>query len=362
MKIIDRYLLKQYCQAFFFALGCFALIVLVSQFFDKVDTFLNYKTPITRILVFLVYRLPFWLVQVMPVATLLATLFTMSNFLRYNELTAMKASGLSIYRIILPLVLFSLGLSILTFTFNETMASQLTYKAKLYEKHKIRHEEGLDYLKRDNVIYYGQDHRIYNIRFFDGEKSTMQDILIDEFGPGNVLQKQLIARAGQWQDDHWHFSEGLSREFDVAGGAILKEEKFSALDIKLPETPADFQREAKLSDEMDYRELKQYIERLRKNGISANKEEVELGLKFSYPFANVIIMLLGIPFALWTRQASKIVNFGTGMVIAFVFWGSIEVGHALGENKVLSPLLAAWLSNIVFGVFAWWLLVKKVRK
>jgi lipopolysaccharide export LptBFGC system permease protein LptF len=108
--------------------------------------------------------------------------------------------------------------------------------------------------------------------------------------------------------------------------------------------------------------LKDYIIRLRKNGLPSNKEQVELGLKFSYPFANLVIMLMGIPFALWTKQSSKVMNFGTGMVIAFIFWGSIEVGHALGENKVLSPLLAAWLSNFFFGSIAAWLVVKKVRK
>lgn len=362
MKIIDRYVLKQYGQAFFFALSCFALIVLISQFFDKIDTFLNYKTPPLRILVYLFYRLPFWLVQVMPIATLLATLFALSNLLRYNELTAMKASGLSLYRILLPLFLFTAVLSGLTFFFNETLASPLEYKAKLFEKHKIRHEEGLDYLMRSNVIYYGQQNRIYNIRFFDGQNSSMQDVQIDEFNGTHNLIKQFVAKSGQWLDNTWVFSDGIIREFDPQGKNILKEEKFNQTTLALPEKPGDFQREAKKSTEMDYRELKDYIIRLRKNGLPANKEQVELGLKFSYPFANLVIMLMGIPFALWTKQSSKVMNFGTGMVIAFIFWGTIEVGHALGENMVLTPLLAAWISNIFFGSIAAWLLVKKVRK
>ncbi|MDD5491379.1 MAG: LptF/LptG family permease [bacterium] len=362
MKIIDRYVLKQYGQAFFFALSCFALVVLISQFFDKIDTFLNYKTPPYKIIIYLFYRLPFWLVQVMPIATLLATLFSLSNMLRHNELTAMKASGLSLYRLLLPLFLFTAILSGLTFIFNETLASPLEYKAKLYEKHKIRHEEGLDYLMRNNVIYFGQDDRIYNIRFFDGQNNTMQDVQIDEFSKNRILVKQLVAKLGQWKDNHWIFTDGIIREFDQQGQNIIREEKFDLINPVLPETPSDFQREAKKSTEMNYRELKNYIIRLRKNGIPANKEQVELGLKFSYPFANMIILLVGIPFALWTKQASKVMNFGTGMGIAFIFWGTIEVGHALGENKVLTPLLAAWLSNIIFGSIGVWLLTKKVRK
>ncbi len=361
MKIIDRYILKEYGQSFFFALGCFALVVLISQFFDKVDTFLNYKTPIAKIMIYLVYRLPFWVVQVMPVATLLATLFTLSNFQRNNELTALKASGVSLYRVIAPLLVFGLLVSLFTFTFNEQLASPLAYKAKLFEKNKIRHEEGLDYLKRDNVILFGEDRRIYNIRFYDGERNIMQDVLIDELDQHKALIRQLIARKGTWQDQRWVFTDGLSREFDERGN-ITKEEKFSQLERVFPEVPADFLREAKRSDEMNYSELKQYINRLRKSGIPANKEQVELGLKFAYPMANVIIMLLGIPFALMSKQAGKIMNFGSGMVIAFAFWGMIEVGHALGENKVLTPLLAAWFSNLLFGAAAVWLLVKKVRK
>lgn len=362
MKIIDRYVLTQYSKSFCLALGCFALIVLVSQFFDKIDTFLNYKTPVTKILVYLFYLLPFWIVQVMPIATLLATLFTLSNFSRHNELTAMKASGISIYRVILPLLLFSVTLSLITFTFNENLASPLTYKAKLFEKHKIRHEQGLDYLKRENVIYFGQNRRIYNIRFFDGENSTMQDIRIDELDTNNNLLRQFVARAGLWQENHWHFTDGIIREFDSTGENIVREKKFAKIDQVWPETPADFQREAKKSEEMDYRELKQYIARLRKNGLGANKEQVELNLKFAYPFANIVIMLLGIPFALWTKQANKVVNFGVGIVISFIFWGAIEIGHALGENKVFTPVMAAWLANFVFGSLALWLLVKKVRK
>lgn len=362
MKIIDRYVLKQYGQAFFFAISCFALVVLISQFFDKIDTFLNYKTPPYRIIIYLFYRLPFWLVQVMPVATLLATLFSLSNMLRYNELTAMKASGLSIYRILLPIFVFTAILSGLTFIFNETLASPLEYKAKLYEKHKIRHEEGLDYLMRNNVIYFGQHNRIYNIRFFDGQNSTMKDVQIDEFNNDHILVKQLVAKSGQWQNNIWVFTDGIMREFDQQGKNIIKEDKFDRTSPVLPENPGDFQREAKKSTEMDYRELRAYITRLRKNGLPANKEQVELGLKFSYPFANLVILLMGIPFALWTKQASKVMNFGTGMGIAFIFWGTIEVGHALGENKILTPILAAWLSNIIFGGIGVWLLAKKVRK
>ncbi|MDD5492173.1 MAG: LptF/LptG family permease [bacterium] len=362
MKIVDRYVLKQYGQAFFFALSCFALVVLISQFFDKIDTFLNYKTSPDRIIIYLFYRLPFWLVQVMPVATLLATLFSLSNMLRYNELTAMKASGLSIYRILLPVFIFTAILCGLTFIFNETLASPLEYKAKLYEKHKIRHEQGLDYLMRNNVIYFGQNNRIYNIRFFDGQNNIMKDVQIDEFNGNHILVKQLVAKAGQWQDNQWTFDDGIIREFEQNGQNITREEKFDRINPVLPETPGDFQREAKKSKEMDYRELKDYIIRLRKNGLPANKEQVELGLKFSYPFANLVILLMGIPFALWAKQSSKIMSFGTGMVIAFIFWGTIEVGHALGENKVLTPVLAAWLSNIIFGSIGVWLLVKKVRK
>jgi lipopolysaccharide export system permease protein len=238
----------------------------------------------------------------------------------------------------------------------------LEYKAKLYEKHKIRHEEGLDYLMRNNVIHFGQNNRIYNIRFFDGQNNIMKDVQIDEFNSSHNLVKQFVAKSGYWQNNQWLFSDGITREFDQQGKNIVKEEKFDRINLALPENPGDFQREAKKSTEMDYRELKDYIVRLRKNGLPANKEQVELGLKFSYPFANLVILLMGIPFALWTKQAGKVMNFGTGMAIAFVFWGTIEVGHALGENRVLTPVLSAWLSNIIFGSIGVWLLVKKVRK
>lgn len=362
MKILDKYVLKQYCLAFFFALGCFTIIVLVSQFFDRIDTFLNYKTPVSKILVYLAYRLPFWLVQVMPIATLLATLFCLSNFLRYNELTAMKAAGLSIYRILLPLFLFCLFLSAVTFFFNEFLASPLAYTAKLYEKHKIRHEEGLDYLKRQNFVYYVENERIYYIRFFDGENSSLSDVQLDELNEQKLLRRKIAARSSQWQDNHWVFKDGIIRTFAADGKTITGEEKFEQKVIAVPETPSDFQREDKKTNEMNYQELKKYIGRLRRSGIPFGKEQVEFHLRFSYPLANLVVMLLGIPFALWSRHANKIVNFGTGMIIAFIFWGMIEVGHALGENKILLPVLAAWLSNILFGTLGVWLLVKKVRK
>lgn len=338
------------------------IIVLVSQFFDRIDTFLNYKTPVSKILVYLVYRLPFWLVQVMPIATLLATLFCLSNFLRYNELTAMKAAGLSLYRILLPLFIFCLFLSAATFFFNESLASPLAYTAKLYEKHKIRHEEGLDYLKRHNFVYYVENERIYYIRFFDGENSSMNDLQLDEFNGQKLLKRKIIARSSHWQENHWIFKDGIIRVFSGNGEKIISEEKFDQKVIDIPETPADFQREDKRTSEMNYKELKEYIERLRRSGIPFGKEQVEFHLRFSYPLANFVIMLLGIPFALWSRHANKIVNFGTGMLIAFIFWGMIEVGHALGENRILLPVLAAWLSNILFGMLGIWLLVKKVRK
>lgn len=362
MKILDKYVIKQFSVAFFFALSCFTIIVIVSQFFDKIDTFLNYKTPAPRIIIYLLYRLPFWLVQVMPVAMLLATLFSLSNFLRSNELTAMKASGMSLYRILLPLFIFSLTASAATFFFQENLASPLAYKAKLYEKQKIRHEAGIDYLKRQNFVYYVDNKRLYYIRFFDGENSSLHDVQLDEFDEQKNFKRKILARSAQWIDNEWTFNEGVIREFSSDGKTILGEEKFGQKVIAIPETPADFQREDKKTDEMNYRELRYYIERLRRSGIPFKKEQVEYYLRFSYPFANFIILLLGVPFALWSRQANKIVNFGTGMVIAFIFWGMIEVGHALGESKILIPSLAAWVSNILFGSLGVWLIVKKVRK
>lgn len=361
MRILDRYIVREFMKPFGYSLAVFTTLMLISQLFEKMDLFITNQVDIKTIIMYLCYRIPFWLSQIAPVSTLLATLFCLNNLSKNNEFTAMKAGGLNLYRIFMPLIVIATLISIIAFLFNDIIIPRTTQKAQYIEMIKMHRKSSLFPMKLYNIIIYGSHRRIYNIRYFDGEKNIIDNVSMDEFDKEYTLLYQLHARSAVWDKDHWIFKDGVFREFDKSGKGILNEERFTSKIVPLDEKPEDFLHQKTQSYEMSFMELKEYINNFKKRGLPAHRQTIELYLKVAFPFTNLIMMLLGIPFAVVSKRSGKMVNFGIAVLVGFIYWGAIEIGHALGENKVLPPILAAWIANIVFGIISIGM-ITRVRK
>ncbi len=361
MRILTRYILNEFLKPFLLGVVAFVFLLVISELFVQLDKWIDLKTPFLVCAEYLFWRTPEWLVRICPVAVLLATLFSLAGLARHNELTAMNASGISSYRIVLPLLLLCLVLVLGSLLFSEIIVPYANQRVDYIYNVKVKHREIRDYQQQDNLVIAGEKGRMYSIKHLDGRKKLMEEVSVDQFNKNFAMINQIYAKKVIWKGNYWIFYDGVFRQFHHEGTTTIKEERFKERIFYLPERLDHFYRRQKRPNEMNYFELSNHIAKLTKNGIPAIREKVELYSKVSFPFSCFIIMLIGIPFALQTSKSGKVMGFAMSLFISFFYWGMFSVGKAIGENRILPPASAAWFANIIFGIFGL-VLISKIRK
>jgi lipopolysaccharide export system permease protein len=183
----------------------------------------------------------------------------------------------------------------------------------------------------------------------------MVDPMIQEFD-GDVLVRRLDAQEAFYEDGLWILVDGVDRTFTAEG--IETVSPFDSLRVEVPETPEDFAKEESRPEEMSFSHLKQYAERVRQSGSRVEPYLTELHFRFSFPFTNLVVILIASSLAVQIRRGGVAIGFGLSLGIAFAYWCLLRAGQVLGNNGTLPPLLAAWLANIVFLLFGAWLLYR----
>lgn len=353
MRRLDRYILRRYL--FCLGLSVLALLLLsvIVDLIERLDVFIDHRTSHTQILRYYFYRLPYWLVLTLPVAALLGTLFALTGLAYRNEIMAMKAAGISLYRILLPIYAFALAFSGAVFLFTDLVVPESTRRFNIVrdQVRALNRDDG----SRRRVLLQDRGGQLIFARAYTSGRQRATDVLWERLDGARVVER-VQAEALQWRaSDGWVFVGGRHYGFDAEGGQAVP---FDSLEAPITLVPSDFARQEKHPEEMDYSELKRYIARATANGEDATRHRVDLHLKLSFPFTCFVIVLLGAPIAAGARHAGLASTFGRGLLICFVFYGCVQAGQALGWNKVLSPLVGAWLANIVFGAVAFYLLRK----
>jgi lipopolysaccharide export system permease protein len=359
MKILDRYVTREFIT--YLGLGLVGLLTLfiVVDVFEKIDVFLDHRAAPWMIARFYLFRLPEWIVLVMPIALLLATFLSLGQLNKFNELTAMRASGISLVRLLGPVFTVAALATIGSFLFNEAVvpgANRL--RDRVYED-EIRRMERVAPSERADVTYLGQGGRIYFIRLYVIPERRMHEVSLQEFRSG-ALVRRIDAAEASWDGGRWVFSAGYVRRFDERGQESAT--PFTRMAVGgLPERPADFARESRDPDEMNARELMAYLTRLRSSGARAANYLVDLHLKLAFPLINLIVVMIGAAVATRLRMQSAALGFGLSIAISFLFYAFIRTGQALGHSGVLPPYLAAWLGDMVFGTIGLIMMVRAQR-
>ncbi len=340
MRILDRYLARNLLTVYLGALLTFVSLYLIVDLFANSDEWLQARMPASLIIDYYLNLIPEVFIIIGPVALLLATLFGLGTLAKNNELTAIKASGINLYRTILPLLVLSFFISLFTLFVNEVIVPPATHRAD--ELKRMR--RGEDALLRD-IQLYGEAGNMFYIRSFDKKEMVLGGLQILRHSPQGFIELRIDAEEAKWQENRWVLRQGFRKIYDERGAPTGKSKPLKELDIA--ETPADFSVGERRKRELSFRELKRRIRTLEKRGFRPRRELVELHSKFSLPLMNLIIVLLGIPFALPTRRGGLMAGFGKALGIGFIYLAFFRLGQLLGQG-ILPPLVGAWLANIVF--------------
>ncbi|HOE92162.1 MAG TPA: LptF/LptG family permease [Candidatus Cloacimonadota bacterium] len=352
-------MLKQYLGTFVIILISFMAMFIVIDIFDRLPRLLKYESDYWLLVQYFVLRVPYLSILVSPVIVLLSGLFLMNTLSKYHESIAMRAAGISIRRMVSPLLIVGILMSIIIALLGEFALPPIeTYRNKIYTV-DIKKQQLEDVKLRSNIYYSGSEDYLYYIGFFDGYQNIMRTIDITKFdGKNGSISRKITANDAVWNGEAWIFSSCYDREFSA--DKMTKYSYSARREIKeIKANPNDFIKVAKSNYAMNYFELKEYIKSLKKIGEKYHSELVDLYTKISFPLANFIILLFCVPLASTSvRSKGRGIVFLFGVIICFAYLTTLRICQSLGYNEILDPVWAAWLPNLIFFTFGFFFLVK----
>ena len=356
LSLLDRYVGKQYLKIVLLTFVGLLGIFYIATFVDLSEKLFKGETTVLTIVEYFWYATPQFVSYVLPISALVATLVTVGMLTKTSELTVMKACGISLYRVSLPLLLFAALWSGVLFGMGESFLAEANRRAE-----GIRHvingnpEETFDLLDRRWLVS-PDGAMIYHYVHFNPDRVELNAVTTYRFADDDwrLVERTYAAQAAF--DAVWQGREVWTRQFgnDGGPGAFTQSEHSDMSWIDAPEYFATEQPEA---ERMSYQALNRYIRELEASGVDVVALQVALQRKLSFPFVTLILTLIAVPFAVTTGRHGAMYGVGISIVLAFSYWLVASIFAAIGSAGLLTPLLAAWAPNVLFGGSAVYLLL-----
>ncbi|NOZ76022.1 MAG: YjgP/YjgQ family permease [FCB group bacterium] len=353
LKRLDRYLLRQFLQILGMALLGFITVFVIVDLIENLDRFIDNSVSAKIILAYYGYSIPWFINIGFPMATLIATVFSVGLMAKRNEYTVLKASGISLYRIAAPLILLGFGLSALSFELDNRWVSWGNEHRFNIERQYIKRNSRRSIPKMRSVLtdifLQKQGHQNISIARYQTRKHVAYNITVINLTDDRIVER-IDAKSITWIDslNRWAATTYSIRFFDRDG--IEKETHIAQGDtlVDLGFVPEDIAKRFKSPDELNYNELARRIVMLRENGVDTTRWEVSRQFKISFAFTNLIVILFGLPLVVLKPKGG--LSFGAGMsvFVIFAYYALIKFGQSMGYQGLVSPLVSAWLGNAVF--------------
>jgi LPS export ABC transporter permease LptG/LPS export ABC transporter permease LptF len=358
--LIDDYVLRDFFVYLGMILSTFLVLLLVFTLFELLGDILRNQTPFIVVAEYLLNVAPYLLYSVAPLIMLLAVLITFGLMNRSNEITAIKATGTSIYRIVMPVLAAAAVLSTGLF-FADQFYLPHTNKRQEALHNQIKGKPAQTYLRPDRKWIFGQHNDIYYYQFFDPDRDQFANVTIYQIDPASfTIAQRVHAERAHWaaQDlNRWIFEQGWQRS--LHGAAIAGYRTFDVSTFpELSEAPSYFKKEVKQYSEMNYEELRRYIGDLQQSGFDVVRLRVQLNKKLSFPLITLIMAVLAVPFSLSAAKKGAITGVAVAVTIAVVYTVVSRLFEAMGDLSQLPPALAAWSPDLIFALVGAYLILK----
>ncbi len=359
MSLIDRYIIRQFLITMLFALVAVLIVFIVIDVMEKLDNFVDKKADWPIILQYYLFFIPEIIKLIIPVAMLLASLFVTARMSTQNELSAMKSGGISLYRMMVPFVAVALIISAASVYFNGWVVPRAN-RAK-FSIERVYLQKDIISASGANVFVQDSPTRIISMGYFDDSRDVASRVSIQDFSPAEPTRmvERVDAVTMKWDTTSrsWILANGIRRWFDEGGKERMAPFATEPAGL-LHFAPDDLRKKAEKPDEMDYYSLRDFIGSQQRAGQDIARWQVDFYSKISFPFASVIVVLFGVPFASVKRRGGVGVQLGISLLICFIYLIFMKVSQVFGYNGDIHPLLTAWLANILFFAAACWVILK----
>lgn len=357
--ILDNMILRDFVLYLALIMTTFLVLALVFTFFELLTDIVRNKVPLLMVAEYLWDLSPSMIYMMAPMAVLLGVLITFGLMDKSSELIAMKASGFSVYRAALPVIVLCAVFAGLLFIFDQVYIPRTNRQQEILHN-EIKGKPPQTYLQADRKWIFGQDNEIYYYRVFDPDQNRFGGISIFEFNPDSFqLTRRIYAENARW-DDHlhkWVFEQGWVRKLNGASIEDYRTFEVATFD-ELHEDPGYFKKEVKQSSEMSYDELRRYIDDLQQSGFDTVRLKVQLQKKIAFPLITLVMAVLAIPFAVSGRRGGALVGVAVALGIAVVYWMAAGLFEAMGNANQLPAVLAAWAPDFIFAFAGGYLLLR----
>ena len=357
--ILDDYVLRDFTLYLVMVFSTFLLLFLVFTLFELIGDILRNHISTWIVGEYLLNVSPYFLYGTAPLGVLFAVVITLGLMQRSNEITAIKATGISIYRIVVPVLVASLFVSVGLFLFDQFYLPH-TNKRQDALRNQIKGKPAQTYLNPDRKWIFGQHSTIYYYQLFDPDRDTFGSLSAFQFNPDTFqLTNRVYAERANWDDrlQRWVYTQGWSRK--LQGPAIEDYNTFEVATFAgLNEPPNYFKKEVKQSSEMNYGELRSYIHDLQQSGFDVVRLKVQLHKKFAFPAIALVMAVLAVPFSVSASKRGAIAGVAVAVGIAVVYLTVSSLFEAMGNVSQLPPVLAAWSPDLIFGLVGGYMILK----
>jgi LPS export ABC transporter permease LptF/LPS export ABC transporter permease LptG len=357
--LLDDYVLRDFFIYLGMILSSFLVLVIVFTLFELLGDILRNQVPPTVVAEYLLNVTPYLLYNVAPLVMLLAVLVTFGLMQRSNEITAIKATGTSIYRIVTPVIVAAAMLAVALFFADQFYLPRTNQRQEALHN-QIKGKPAQTYLRPDRKWIFGQHNDIYYYQFFDPDRDQFGNVTVFQLNRATfAITRRVHAERAHWAEslNRWIYEQGWDRTLNVS--AIANYHPFDVATFPdLPETPSYFKKEVKQYTEMNYEELRSYIRDLQQSGFDVVRLRVQLHKKLSYPLITLIMAVLAIPFSLSTGKKGAITGVAVAVGIAVFYTVVSRLFEAMGDLNQLPPALAAWSPDLIFILVGGYLILK----
>jgi lipopolysaccharide export system permease protein len=357
--LFDIYILRTFFYYFVLLLGGFLVIFDAFTLFDLLGDIARNHAPITVVVNYFRFLVPLMVYQLAPLAALVGTLVTLGMLAKNNEVTAFKASGVSLYRLCLPLVLAGLMLSAGMFVLDDTYLPYANQRQDAL-RNQIKGKPAQTYFHPAHEWIFGENTKVFNYAVFDADHDLFGGLSVFELDPDTFqLRRRIFASRARWEPalNAWVLEAGWIRDFEH--GKVKSYVPFKATSLpELVEPPGYFKREVRQSYQMNWRQLSEYIRGLQQAGFDTSRLTVQWHKKFAFPVIAAIVIFLSAPFAFLVGTRGAVGGIALAVGITIVYWAIAALFEAMGAAGQLPPLLAGWSPDAIFFFLAVYFFLK----
>ncbi|MFH1877412.1 MAG: LptF/LptG family permease [Candidatus Omnitrophota bacterium] len=361
MRILEKYILKDFISSFLFCVVLLMVLGVIGDVLGFMDDIFKNNIPLSSILAFYAYLAPFAFVNMVPFAALLSAAYVFNSLSKNHEITAVIASGLSLWKLLRPVLLVMLLVCIAVFIVNDRVVPSTMRKAEQIRSEDL--ESGNKGREKviTNLAVYGKGGQIIFAKSYLPEQSTLTDVIIHKQDENHRVMKKINARQVKYQGDGvWQGSDVIMFGLDEKGDFTGDPEIYKTKDLEIRETPSELSKSQWDPKFMSYKQLKKYLSVFNvESPVAIRRLLVDLNYKLAFPFTALITVIICVPFSIETGRANALVGMVRGITIGMLYVPVMAVSLALGKAGVFPPIAAAWLSNALFAILGVYYIYKK---